>query len=115
MSENLKNENVAERTIKATVHQIDDINIIEITHVELSAIIGNSFTKSLFSVLTGISVSAFISFLITINTVTIADPRINAIFIAVILVFGLSTLICGLFWIKSEIKAYFLSKKYTLK
>ena len=115
MNEKPKIENVAERAIKATVHQIDDINIIEITHEELNSIIGNSFTKSLLSVLTGISVSAFISFWITLNTVTISDPKINAIFIAIILVFGLSTIICGLFWIKSELRAYNLSKKYSLK
>lgn len=111
----LTTENKTERSIKATVHQIGNIEIIEITHGELSSIIGNSFVKSLFSILTGISISAFLSFWIALSTIEITDPKTYAIFVAVIIVFAFSTLICGLFWVKAEIKAYQLCRKYLLK
>lgn len=103
------------RSVQATVHQIDDIHIYEVTRDELTSILGNSFTKSLFSVLTGISISACISFLITIWTTTISDPKVYATFVAVIIVFGLSSLICGFFWVKSEIVAYTTGNKYLKK
>jgi len=115
MKGTLITENKTERSIKAIVHQIGDIDIVEITHGELGSIIGNSFIKSLFSILTGISISAFVSFWIAITTIEIKDPITNAIFIAVIIVFAFATLLCGLFWIKAEIKAYHLSRKYLLK
>jgi hypothetical protein len=100
------------RSINATVHPIGDLHIYEVTREEFITIAGNSFTKSLFSVLTGISISAFISFLIAIKTTTITDSKTYAVFIAVIIVFLLSTLICGFFWIKAEVTAYFTGKKY---
>ena len=103
------------RSVQATVHPIDDLHIYEITKQELISILGTSFTKSLFSILTGVSVSACISFLISIYTTTISDPKTYAVFIAVIIVFGLCTLIFGFFWIKSEVIAYSTGKTYLKK
>jgi hypothetical protein len=103
------------RTVNATVHQIDDLHIYEITRQELISMVGNSFTKSLFSVLTGISISAFVSFWITIKTITITDPTTYAVFIAIIIVFALASIVCGFFWIKSEIIAYQTGDRYLKK
>lgn len=103
------------RSVQATIHQIDDLHIYEITRDELTFILGNSFTKSLFSVLTGISISGCVSFLITVCTTTISSPKMYATFIALIMVFGLSTLICGFFWIKSEVIAYKTGNRYLNK
>lgn len=100
------------RSVKATIHQIDDLHIYEITRDELISILGNNFAKSLFSVLTGISISGCVSFSITICTTTISNPKMYATFVALIIVFGIATLICGFFWIKSEIIAYKTGNRY---
>ena len=100
------------RSVQATVHQIDELHIYELTKEELTFIVGNSYTKSLFSVLTGISISACVSFLITIWTTPILDPKVYATFVAIVIVFGLFTLICGFFWLKSEIIAFQTGNEY---
>ncbi len=103
------------RSVQATVYQIDSLHIYEVTKEELISMLGTSFSKSLFSVLTGISISACISFIITILTTTISNPKTYAVFVAVIIVFGFASLICGFFWIKAEIISYKTGNKYLKK
>ena len=81
----LPNETTGRITIDAVEHPLSELHVYKITEQDLDTIKNASFSKSLYSIGTSVSLTALISFLTIVLTIEISNNNLYAIFIGIII------------------------------